>query len=78
MIKAHIIFRVNGSRLGPIKSDIEFTDHADMEAFRSELMKAEKLSDVRFLYTDYSPKMCKCGRQMVFDVVKNKYVCDCN
>lgn len=56
MIKAHIIFRKNGTKLKPIRVEKEFADHAEMEAFRSELMKAEKLSDVRFLYTDFSPK----------------------
>jgi hypothetical protein len=78
MIKAHIIFKKNGKKLEPTKTDKEFSDHAEMEAFRKQLIESEKLSEITFLYTDYNPKLCKCGRQMVFDVVKNKYVCDCN
>lgn len=78
MIKAHIIFKKNGKKLEPTKTDKEFADHAEMEAFRKQLIESENLSEITFLYTDYNPKICKCGRQMVFDVVKNKYVCDCN
>jgi hypothetical protein len=78
MIKAHIIFKKNGKKLEPTKTDKEFADHADMEAFRKQLIESENLSEITFLYTDFNPKLCKCGRQMVFDVVKNKYVCDCN
>ena len=77
MIKVDVIFRINGRKLEPIKTDIEFFNHADMEVFRRKLIIDENLSDVRFVYTDYNPKICRCGRQMVFDVVKNKYVCDC-
>jgi hypothetical protein len=78
MIKAHIIFKKNGKKLEPTKIDKEFADHAEMEAFRKQLIESENLSEITFLYTDFNPKLCKCGRQMVFDVVKNKYVCDCN
>lgn len=78
MIKAHIIFKKNGKKLEPTKTDKEFSDHAEMEAFRKQLIESENLSEITFLYTDFNPKICKCGRQMVFDVVKNKYVCDCN
>jgi len=78
MIKAHIIFKKNGKKVEPIKSEIEFADHAEMELYRRQLMTSEQLTEITFLYTDFNPKLCKCGRQMVFDVVKNKYVCDCN
>lgn len=78
MIKAHIIFRKNGRKLQPVKTEKEFADHAEMEAYRKQLTADENLSEITFIYTDFSPKLCKCGRQMVFDVVKNKYVCDCN
>lgn len=78
MIKAHIIFRKNGTKLKPIRVEKEFADHAEMEEYRRWLIIDEGLSEITFLYTDFSPKLCKCGRQMVFDVIKNKYVCDCN
>jgi len=78
MIIVTKIFRVNGCRLEPIAAEMQFNDHAEMEAFRREFIKTNSLSEVRFLYYDTEPKICKCGNQMIFDVVKNKYVCDCN
>jgi len=78
MIKLTKIFRVNGSKLQPISVDLTFENHAELEAFRTKFKAENHLSEVRFLYDDTEPKKCKCGRQMIFDVVKNKYVCDCN
>jgi hypothetical protein len=78
MIIVTKIFRINGKRLEPVSANLQFENHAEMEAFRLEFKAAENLSEVRFMYDDTEPKKCKCGRQMVFDVVKNKYVCDCN
>jgi hypothetical protein len=80
MIKVNVIYPVRGKKLCAIrtKGRTVFTSHIELESFRMKYLTDNNLTDVRFLYTDFNPKICKCGRQMVFDVVKNKYVCDCN
>ena len=78
MIRITKIFGINGKRIEPITVSIKFADHSELEKFRAEFKQVQQLTEVRFQYEDTEPKVCKCGRQMVYDVVKNKYVCECN